>query len=63
MIEALAFAPGVDAPLLYVGSHDQTIHVWDIRGPQRADPGGTHRSHVDRGLASAAPLAGVRRQR
>lgn len=35
VIEALAFAPGVDAPLLYVGSHDQTIHVWDIRGPQR----------------------------
>ncbi|MBK7199843.1 pentapeptide repeat-containing protein [Candidatus Amarolinea dominans] len=34
-IEALAFAPGADAPLLYVGSHDQTIHVWDIRGPQR----------------------------
>ncbi len=35
VIEALAFAAGADAPLLYVGSHDQTIHVWDIRGPQR----------------------------
>lgn len=34
-IEALAFAPGPGAPLLYVGSHDQTVHIWDIRGPQR----------------------------